>query len=373
MRDNQRTKLVATIVVLYRTHWQLFWRIMLPVATIAIALSIAQFFQIRQPSEAHIGNTPSRHVYTFTSNVNTVGGIEPSVVDTTENQTTSPKSSSRVDWQLYPYPSFRSTNSDGVAWKWEFKFRVYEYTPLILIFLTICPLSLAVARISRDAQVSDNAEALSRSSAREMWRRTGRKALTVLVAGLLFILIVDVIVYLYTLVSWLMPSQVRDLHLPYELYLILMTVPSVYFMLILSLYNQCLILENNSIIGIFRRSYTLVSGARWRFLGIYLLTGWVAAVITSVLLGAALLLFSIFVPDLAQVREALFSPKFLTLFIGADIEVVLPEILNVPATVAILIVKGLIVTFLVPIWAILTTLFYLERVDIKPNAIREAV
>ena len=370
MRDNRRTKLAATIVVLYRTHWRLFWRIMLPVAIIAIALSIAQFFQIRTPSEPYIGNTPSRHVYTFTSNVNTVGGIEPSVVDTTENRTTGSKSSSRVDWQLYPYPSFRSTNSEGVTWKWDLKFRVFENTLLILMLLTICPLSLAVAHISRSSQVSDNIEELSLPTPREMWRRTGRNALGVFVAGLLFILIVDAIVYLYGLASWLMPSLVRGL--PFELYVVLITVPSVYFMVILSLYNQCLIFENNSIIGIFRRSYTLVSGARWRFLGIYLLTGWVAAVISSVLLGAALLLFSVFVPELTQVREALFSPKFLTFFIGADVEVVLPEILNVPATVAILVVKGLIATFLVPIWAILTTLLYLERVGVKPYTIKEA-
>lgn len=367
MPDNRRTKLASTIVVLYHTHWQLFWCIMLPVATVAIALFIAQSFQIRPSSEAHIGNTPSRHVYTFTSNVNTVSGIEPSVVDTTGNYTTSP----RMDWHLFPYLSFRSTNSEGITWKWELKFRVFEYTPLILMLLTICPLSLAVARISRATQVSETAEELPSPTAREMWRSTGSKALMVFVAGLLFILIVDAIVYLYALVSWLIPAQVRDL--PFELYLILMTVPHVYFMVILSLYNQCLILENNSIIGIFRRSYTLVSGARWRFLGIYLLTGWIAAVITSVLLGAALLLFSVFVPDLAQVREALSPLRFLTLFIGADIEVALPETLNVPATVAILIVRGLIATFLVPIWAILTTLIYLEQASVKPNTIREVV
>lgn len=367
MPDNRHPRLASTIVVLYHTHWQLFLRIMFPVATVAIALSMAQFFQIRPPSEAHIGNTPSRRVYTFTSNVNTVSGIEPSVVDTTGNRTTSP----RMDWRLSPYLSFMSTNSEGITWKWELKFSVFVYTPLILMLLTICPLSLAVARISRASQVSEDAEELPPPTAREMWRSTGNKALMVFVAGLLFILIVDAIVYLYALVSWLIPAQVRDL--PFELYLILMTVPPVCFMVILSLYNQCLILENNSIIGIFRRSYTLVSGARWRFLGIYLLTGWIDAVITSVLLGAALLLFSVFFPDLAQVREALSPLRFLTLFIGADIELALPETLNVPATVAILIVRGLIATFLVPIWAILTTLLYLEQVSVKPNTIREAV
>ena len=96
--------------------------------------------------------------------------------------------------------------------------------------------------------------------------------------------------------------------------------------------------------------------------------------ITSVLLGADMLLvFSVFVPDLAQVRDALPPLKFLSLFIGGDIEVVLPELLSVPATVTILIIKGLIATFFVSIWAILTTLLYLERVGVESNALKEAV
>ena len=137
----------------------------------------------------------------------------------------------------------------------------------------------------------------------------------------------------------------------------------------LSLYNPCLILEDNTIIGVFRRSHTLVSGARLRFFGIYLLTSWIASVITSVLLGTALLVFSIFIPDLAQIRAALFPLKFLILFIGGDIEVVLPQMLGTPVTIAILVVKGLVVTFFVPIWAILTTHLYLERSGVKADGI----
>ncbi len=371
MPDNRPTKLAATIVVLYRTHWHLFWRIMLPVAIVAISLDVVQFFQIRTQSEDYVGNTPSRRVYTFTSNVNTLSGVEPTVVDTTEDSTMSTASSSSMDWQLYPYPSFRSTNSDGITWKWDLKFREFEYTPLILMMLTLCPLSLAVARISGVSQISDKAETLLPPIAREMWRGTGHKALAVFVTTLIFILIRDVGGYLHILISWLIPSHVW--RFPFELIPILVLVPYIYFMVTLSLYNQCLILENKPIIGIFRRSHALVSEARWRFLGIYLLTGWIAAVISSVLLGAALLLVSVFVPDLAQVRDALFSPKFLTLFIGADIEVALPELLSVPATVAILIVRGLIATFFVPVWAILTTLLYLERVGVEPDGVIEAV
>ena len=114
-------------------------------------------------------------------------------------------------------------------------------------------------------------------------------------------------------------------------------------------------------------------GARLRFFGIYLLTGWIASVLTSVLLGITLLVFSVFVPDLAQIRDALSPLKFLSLFVGGDIEVVLPKLLNPLVTVVILIVKVLIATFLVPIWAILTTLLYLERVNVKPDTLKEAI
>ena len=188
---------------------------------------------------------------------------------------------------------------------------------------------------------------------------------------LIFILLIDVVANLYVLVLLLMPSLGRIL--PFELRSFLITVSNVsyiYFLVTLSLYNPCLILENNSIIGIFRRSHALVSGARLRFFGIYLLTGWIASVITSVLLGIALLAFSMFISDLTQVREALPPLKFLSLFIGGDVEIVLPQLLSVPTTVAILVVKGLIATFLVPIWAILTTRLYLERVDVQTDTIK---
>ncbi len=111
-----------------------------------------------------------------------------------------------------------------------------------------------------------------------------------------------------------------------------------------------------------------MSGARWRFFGIYLLTGWIASVIASVLFGAALLVLSVFIPELVPVREALSPLIFLSLFIGSDVQVVLPELLSAPVMVAIFVVSGLITTFLVPIWAILTTHLYFQRVD----AIREA-
>lgn len=367
MADNQRNTLAGTTVTLYRNHCGLFWRIMIPVAVIAIILEIVMFYQVVTQLE---NDRSAIDVGVPTANVNTVSGIHPTVTGVIAN-----KKSSGVSWQFFLIPSFHATDDTGVTWKWEPNFLSLNYSlPITFLLLTFCPLSLAVAQISDVSQRPDTGQNRSLPIAREMWKDTGRKAFMVFAALLIFILLIDVVANLYGLVYLLIPSLGGIL--PFALTSFLLTVSGVshiYFLVTLSLYNPCLILEDNSIVGIFRRSHALVSGARLRFFGIYLLTGWIASVITSVLFGIALLVFSVFIPDLAQVREALPPLKFLSLFIGGDIEIVLPQLLSVPATVAILIVKGLIATFLVPIWAILTTLLYLERVRVKPEPIKEAV
>ena len=361
MVDNQRANLARTIFTQYRDNFGVFWRIMLPIAIIAIVLEVVVFFLSVTRFEKYIDATFRENVYTAVSNVNTIRGVHPTL-SLPKKDASAETSDPDVSWGILPIPYFTSTERGGITWEWGINFRSFDYSPLILLLLTLYPLSLAIARILRGSA----SEASAPLTARDIWRSTGRKALAVFGASLLFVLIVDVGSYLYILASWLIPSQVQAL--PIELSFILMIVYQAYVLVTLSLYNLCLILENTSIVGIFRRSHALVSGARLRFFGVYLLTGWIASVITSVVLGAVLLAFSVFIPDLAEVRDALSPLRFLTLFIGGDIEVVLPELLSVPVTVAILVVKGLIATFLVPIWAILTTHLYFERVD----AIKEA-
>ena len=387
MANDQRTNLAKTIVKLYWTHWALFWRIMLPVAIVAIAWHILQIFHLTAQLEEHVSGAPSLpnpRVYTVVSSIGTAYGTQ---ADFSTNLNTDTSSSPRLQWQLYPIPYFGITNNERITWKWEPNFLGLPNTPLILLLLTLSPLSLAIARIARDTQINDSTPL----TAREMWRCVGRKALTVFVTFLLFPLLVDVVANFYALISWLLSllnwrldpnllfPPIRITGFAYSSFHVLntillfplMLVSHIYFLVMLSLYNPCLILEDNSIIGIFRRSHTLVSGARLRFFGIYLLTGWIASVITSVLLGAALFVFSIFISDLDQIRVAFFPLKFLLLFIGGDIEVVLPQLVSTSLTIAILVVKGLVVTFLVPIWGILTTYLYLERSGVNPDPITD--
>lgn len=395
MADNQRTNLARTIVKLYWTHWALFWRIMLPVAILAIGLNVAQNFRLDALFEKTIGNMtpsyPNGHVSIPVSSISTAYGIHPTVASSDTNPTTNTRYPFHTTYQLFPVPSVRVTNNRSITWEWEFKFQSFYSTHLFLLLLILCPLSLAVARVSCPSRIYDNATEVAPPTAREMWRQTGRKAFTVFVTFLLFPLLVDVVANFYALISWLLsllnwrldpnllflPTRIAGFAyssfqvLNATLLFPLMLVSHIYLFVVLSLYNPCLILENNSIIGIFRRSYALVSGARLRFFGIYLLMGWITSIITSVLLGTVLLVFSIFIPDLAQIRAALFPLKFLLLFIGGDIEVVLPQMLGASVTMVIHVVKGLVVTFLVPIWGILTTHLYLERAGVNPDSITD--
>ena len=374
MTNNRQPKLTATVIKRYRTHWALFWRIVLPVAIIAIGLNVVQNLYLGTLIEKDIGDMtpsyPNGRVSVPVSRISTTDGIHPTVAIPNRDLTTNVRSAFRTTWQLLPIPAFRVTNNRGMTWEWELRFQSFYSMHLFLLLLTLCPLSLAVARISHRSGIDDNPTEAAPLTAREMWRQTGRKAFKVFATFLLFMLLVDVVVNLHALISWLMSllNWRSETNLIFSAHLIfpLIVVSHIYLFVMLSLYNPCLILENNSIVGIFRRSYALVSGARLRFFGIYLLTGWIALIITSVLLGIALLALSVFVPTLTPVREALFPLQFLTLFIGFNIQVELSQLLGAPATVAILIIKGLITTAIIPIWAIVTTHLYFERVsDVK--------
>ena len=384
MTDDQHTNFVGTIFTLYRNNFGLFWRIMIPVAIIAILLDIGGFYRSVNITEKDFDDQPD---YTATGNLNTLNGVSPTVLpskpdtsrmdedasaDSPTNEVTGTTSSPNVNWQILPVPHVSATNNYGKStWQWTLHFQIYDYyTPLILMLLTLCPLSLVIARLSSNSRLFDVPPDSIPLSAGEAWRQTGKKAFTVLVAAVLFVLIADVGKNIYFGIQSLIPSFIGSSSA--TLIFILAIFTNIYFLVTLSLYNPCLILEKNSLINIFRRSHALVSSARLRFLWIYLLTGWIAAVFTSVLLGAVLLLFSVFFSELAPIREALTPLKYLSLFVGGNVGVVLPKLPGILPTVLLLIVRGFIFTFLVPVWAIVTTRLYLERVENIAEAKQEA-
>lgn len=372
MTNNLRFNFIGTIFTSYHNNFWLFWRIMIPVAIIAILLDIGVFFRSVDAVEKHVEDKPD---YTATATLNTTYGIIPMVFipdlfrtveltfeDHSSNGVKDTISSPDVVWQFFPVPIVGTINNDDKSfWQWTLRFQIPDYyTPLILMLLTLCPLSLTIARLSSDEIPL---------TAREAWRQTGKKAFRVLVAAVLFVLIVDVGNYISIGIGWLIPLLIRPWFV--TLIMTLTILANIYFLVTLSLYNPCLILENRSIIGVFKRSHALVSGARLRFLWIYLIIGWIAAVFTSVLLGTVLLLFSVFFSEFTPIREALTPLKFLSLFVGGNVGVLLPKLPSILPTILLLIVRDLIFVFLVPVWAIVTTRLYLERIETNAEAKQE--
>lgn len=371
MRFNQ---LLKTIHSCYRDNFWLFWRIMLPVAVVAIFLDISYHYRSISLINEHLDVSmdmeannqgpdtrvlsPSVFEDSIAGNLNTRNGVFATTQLTQEHDIPT-----GLHLDLLPLPTIITYNSDGVLWNWTLNFRIPDYTPLVLMLLTLCPLSLAVASKSSGIG-NEDIETLSASvTALETWKRTGKKAIKLVIAFVLFLLIVDIGNYIYVALGLFVPTLGN-----YWL-LILLQIPYIYLLLTLSLYNPCLILEDNSLIGIFRRSHNLVSGSRIRFLLTYLGTGWFAAVFTSVLFGGFLLVLSFIFIELSLIRSAITPLRFLTLFVGGNVNVFLSELPNVLPTMLICIFRGLIATFLIPIWAIITTYLYLEKSQNNPTLI----
>ncbi len=403
MTDNPRTKLVRIIITRYVKHFGLFWRIMFPVVLIAIPASLIMYAWF---TRAHIHNTDKitekRFDIQWTSRVNKHGASSTFLVPKTEVSVFDsgpwlPKIDSSEDaseksqtdewvsfnfppgqriWFLLPLPIVSLTDNEGITtWTWQLSFdrpSTSPRSPMTLLLLTLCPLSLCVAHILRSSDPSKPQQ--NQLKAREAWRQTGGKAFTLLGVSLTVVLtklVIDVASDYIMEIPRYIPGislKVWALSLAITPFYWFSTALRLFFFVAISLYNPCLILEDNrSIVGVLRRSWNLVRGAKWRFIRIYLLTGWIVAVIKSVLMGVTLLGFSLFIPDLAIVQDTLFSLKFLTFFIGADIQVLLPELLSPSVSTVIYGIHCLIIVLLLPIWAILTTYLYLERIDVQPE------
>lgn len=393
---------LRTVFSVYRSHCGLLWRIMLPVAIIAIPAylvvslwythaytdkmdEITEFdTQFTSEVSTNFGASyeflvPKSEALDFTElswKPNTDSSEDASEESQTDELVSLMFPPGRYTWMLLPTPVISLTDDEGVTtWMWRLSFDrppASPRNPMTLLLLTLCPLSLAVGHILRRSGQSGLQQ--NQLTAREAWRQTGRKTWPVLVILILFVLVMFVIslardysndFVIGKIARWsIIPTDFLYITLLMTPFYYIFTALTLYLLVAISLYNPCLILEDNrSVVGVLRRSWSLVHGTKWRFIGIYLLTGWLISVIDSILMGAILWGSSLFISDLAAIQGALSPLKFLTLFTGADIQILLPQLLSTWVMVAILGVDILIKTFLLPIWAILTTYLYLERVD----------
>lgn len=392
MENPPHMKLTSLILSLYKGNIGLFLRIMLPVAIIAIILNISLYYyqvsriekinpellrnQVNSPSLSETNNIDPQE-NSVSVRINTNGGITPfpyefyKLLSSTRPQYPwNPNEIGTTDrtpliWQILPYPMIGYMD-DLVTWAWSLSFLIIAYNPLILLFFTLYPLSIVVAGKLPNSQIGDISPEITSLSVHSVWKHTLNKPLKVLIVPILLILIIEACQSLYALSFYVIPNVIT-FH-PNIMFLIVF-LPKLYFLVTLSLYNQSTIFENRSIIDIFKRSHSLVKGVRLKFLSIYLLTAGVAAIVSSVLLGSTFFVLSLFFTELAPIQNALTPFRFLSLFIGADVAVLLPDKLSILPTVLILIVSGIISTLIVPLWAIVTTHLYNERLGSTPTAI----
>ena len=400
MENFKRTKLPSLIFSLYKNNIGLFLRIMLPVAIIAIILDISVYYRTVGDFKQYINsrnevtgnhNTPSQTelrnpvrlkisppVFLNTSGRGTLfptsqftadmfQDLEPWTPGMSIREMTEFTNLPKVSWRLFPIPSISLRHQLIHTWNWSLNFRTYEYTPLILLIFTLCPLSLVVARQYPDSRLYDQTPEISTHNARSVWKDISSKAVKVLIITILFLVIIDISQNISTFLTFIYPKIVYIVPISILFYLIL--IPKIYVMITFSLYNQCILFENRSVIDIFKRSYSLVRGVRLKYLSIYLLTAWVAAIVSSVLMGSALIVLSVYFTELTPIRYALTPLKFLSLFIGGNVEVLLGDKLGFLPTISILIVRGIVAALLVPLWAIVTTHLYNERIGMTPKVI----
>ena len=311
----RRTDLISTIFRSYRKNFALFWRIMVPVIIFGFLFDIGMSF-----SESFFGPENLWHF-------DTARGVS-----------------------LGKYPE-----STGVGSGMIFRFHVFS---LGFLWLTMCPLIFAMVERCCAVEVA----------ARGAWRRARSQAGPILAASfLLYLLGMVALLGFLTLTSKVIPG-IPDSPFGSSLCLGIFLIVGgiIYLGVNWSLYNQIIIIEDQqSTIASLRRSSELVRGMWGRAFGMYLLLALATMVFTSTILGLTLLLFSVTVPEFAPLREVLLSVKFLTLFVGGYARI---SFENAPSfwTVGVMVLVNTLVNAVVaPVWAILTTHLYMERVAIS--------
>ena len=324
----QPSGLISTIFRDYRNHFGLFWRVMLPIIVFSLIFWFL-FFKFGAPEAAQ---------WTFS----TSAGIDAESSSTFDKSSgtfqPSPPKPTGVDLSTgFSMPAF------GIGWLW----------------LALSPLALIIVYHHRGVDLTSGA----------VWQEMRRRCWSILGVYLLLFLVsigAGILLLPLALSSFLADSEALFGFL--LLFMAIAGVATLYFLVEFSLANQCLIIENLSVIAALRRSSELVRRAWGRLFGMYALLSLVTLVFTTAVFGLTLLLFSIFSAEFAPLREVLQSGKFFSIFFGVQVSLILDHT-PIWAICGMVTVTTLIHAVLAPIWALLTTHLYMERAGIQQNAV----
>lgn len=320
------------IIKLYRNHFGLLWRVMLPCVLILLAIMIVLILYVDR-------TMPPDETWGF----DTVHGIS-------SKKTSKPESG---NWGItanfrFTHVTTVETNADSVTWGWIL---YVSWLSFGLLWIAMCPLTLVLVAHQHNRHIL----------ARAAWRQTFQKIWTLLRAYLFILLCIAVGIVIFVVLLSVLGSV---LNLTTSLILMtLFSIPITYFMVSWSLHNQCIILGDLSVIAAFRRSRELIRGKWLKAFAMYALLTWGARRIVAISLGLIGMLLSGTAPEFEHLGEELASEKFLTLFVGGYAGVTLGDSVSLWAVFLMEAVKVLINAFLLPIWAILTTHLYLQRAD----------
>ena len=317
----QHPGLISRILRDYRNNFGLFWQVMVPLIIVNLLLYLAIFLFAKSMSPDGQWT------------ISTERGVSA-------------------------YTSFsQSGQPTGVVWGTHFGFSSIHIS---LFWLAMCPLIFAIMQRRNGINTTFKA----------VWQQTLRKTVPILGAAFLIGIVVLIVPAILGFLAFEFLFQEFARSNAPTLIFVFMCITAAWSVLFTylavkwSLYNQGIMIENLSAIGAIRRSSALVRGRTWwRLFGIYLLLTLVATALTSLLLGLTLIFLSFAAPEFIPMREALLPGRFISLLFFGYAKITLE---NAPTLSTIGVLAGvytLICAAFAPVWAILTTHIYTERVE----------
>ena len=308
--------LFSRLIKLYRTHFGLFWKVMIPVIIFSLLFDTVILFCF---------------------------------------------------YKLFSSPSWAISISDGFTattdFHRSFTFIFSTYSTLFLWF-ALSLLVLTSSRLFRGNNVSIN----------DIWQQTYLKMRSIIGAGFILFMWSLVIAFTFLLLYW-----VLGLIFSYDSTLMItifgIIIVLFYFFVRWSLVHQGIMIEDLTAVRAFRRSSELVRGRWFKFFGRFLLLAWISTVFTNILTAITLLLLSFAAPELLPIRDRLLSGEFFTLLVGIPISFtynnftftlgnITMDLTFTPRfwiTFTVLLVHTFTYAIMVPLWAILTTHLYYEQ------------